>query len=76
LRGSALEQHAPLEPGAADLLRDRVDRGLLSVRGSMRLRAVALTLADLEGRDGPVTVDDVLLAECLRAHDVLPGTTA
>jgi len=73
LRGAALELHAPLEASAVDLLRARVEQGVLTVRGASRLRAVALTLRDLEGRRGPLGVDDVLLAECLRSHDVLPG---
>jgi len=73
LRGDALERHAPLHPDAVDLLRDRVDRGTLSVRGAQRVRAVALTLIDLAGGSPPIGVDDLLLAEHLRIGDVTGG---
>ena len=73
LRGESLERHAPLDAASVALLRDRVERGVLSVRGSVRLRAVALTLRDLDEREGLTGVEDLLLAECLRVHDVLPG---
>jgi magnesium chelatase family protein len=76
LRGAALEQHAPLTDEAVRLLRDRLDRGRLTVRGSQRLRAVALTLLDLTGDEAPVGADDLLMAECLRAADALPGGPA
>ncbi len=76
LRGAALEEHAPLTDAAVRLLRDRLDRGMLTVRGSQRLRAVALTLLDLTGNEAPVGADDLLMAECLRSADALPGGPA
>lgn len=76
LRGAALETHAPLTDEAVRLLRDRLGRGRLTVRGSQRLRAVALTLLDLSGAEAPIGADDLLVAECLRAPDALPGGPA
>lgn len=55
LRGAALESAAPLDAAARQLLHDGLAAGRLTVRGAQRLRAVALTLLDLDGRTGPVT---------------------
>ena len=76
LRGAALDAHAPLTPDAIALLRDRLDRGRLTVRGSQRLRVVALTLLDLAGLDRTVTAEDLLVAEALRDGDVLAGAVS
>lgn len=54
LRGAALHDAAPLEPSAEALLRDHLERGLLTMRGAERSRSVALTLADLRGESPPL----------------------
>ena len=76
LRGDALEEHAPLARSGVAFLRDRLERGALTVRGSQRLRSVALTLQDLAGRSGPLSSDDLQLAECLRATGLVTGIAA
>ncbi len=62
-----LDDVAPLEPAARRLLEARLRQGRLSARGLHRVRRVARTLADLAGRDGPLTSDDVYSALALRA---------
>lgn len=47
LSADALDEHAPLSPGARSLLERRLDDGSLSARGLHRVRRVALTLRDL-----------------------------
>jgi magnesium chelatase family protein len=76
LRGSALERHAPLTDAAADVLRVALVDGRLSMRGAARVRAVALTLADLHDRPPPIGADEVDLALALRADDVAIGDAA
>ncbi len=76
LRGPALEHHAPLEPAAVDLLRGRMEAGRLTMRGAQRVRAVALTLADLAGSDGPLGPAEVACALHLRTQDDLLGLPA
>ena len=44
----------------------RPSTGTLTARGLHRVRRVARTIADLAGRDGPVTAEDVSLALNLR----------
>jgi magnesium chelatase family protein len=70
LPGPALDQLAPVESSARRLLEVRLRQGRLSARGLHRVRRVARTLADLDGRNGPVTVEDVYGALALRS-DVL-----
>jgi magnesium chelatase family protein len=70
LPGPALDELAPMEAPARRLLEVRLRQGRLSARGLHRVRRVSRTLADLDGRDGPVTVDDVYGALALRG-DVL-----
>jgi magnesium chelatase family protein len=70
LPGAALDELAPMEPPARRLLEVRLCQGRLSARGLHRVRRVARTLADLDGREGPVTVDDVYASLALRS-DVL-----
>jgi magnesium chelatase family protein len=70
LPGAALDRVAPLTPGAARYLADLLRRGRLSARGLHRLRRVALTLLDLDGRHPPVEEDDVGLALGLRVEPV------
>jgi magnesium chelatase family protein len=77
LPGPALDELAPMEPSARRLLEVRLRQGRLSARGLHRVRRVSRTLADLGGRDGPVTVDDVygavaLRSDVLTAEPVLP----
>ena len=64
---SRLDASAPLDRAARRLLEVRLRQGRLSARGLHRVRRVARTLADLAGREGPVTVDDVHGALALRA---------
>ncbi len=68
LPASLLDQVAPIEPAGRRLLEVRMRQGRLSARGLHRVRRVARTLADLAGRDGPVTADDLYTALALRAE--------
>lgn len=67
LRPAHLDEVAPLSPGASRLLEDALRAGTLTGRGLHRIRRLALTLADLEGRCGALTADHVALALALRA---------
>jgi predicted ATPase with chaperone activity len=69
LSGDALERWAPLTDAAVALLRDRIDRGLLTMRGAQRVRAVALTLLDLDERSGPIGPEHLHGALTLRSQD-------
>lgn len=73
LSAAALDALAPLSGGAALLLEQSLRRGMLSARGLHRLRRVALTLADLAGRDGPQTEEDVCTAMQYRCDRQLLG---
>lgn len=68
LPASRLDALAPLAPGAARLLEDRLRGGMLSARGVHRIRRVARTIADLAGAAGPVGEEHVCLALSLRAE--------
>jgi magnesium chelatase family protein len=68
--GWELDRLAAVTPGAKRALEVRLRQGRLSARGLHRVRRVARTVADLAGRDGPVSEEDVLAAFALRA-DVL-----
>jgi magnesium chelatase family protein len=68
LASSQLDASAPLDGPARRLLEVRLRQGRLSARGLHRVRRVARTLADLAGRDGPVSVDDLHGALALRAE--------
>jgi magnesium chelatase family protein len=63
----SLDKMAPLSPCGRRLLERRLREGQLSARGLDRVRRVALTVADLAGRQGPLSAEDVLLALALRA---------
>ena len=63
LDAAALDRHAPLRPSGRSLLRDALEAGRLSMRGAQRVRAVALTLGDLAGDEGPL--DDERLGQAL-----------
>lgn len=71
-----LAMAAPLSPGASAVLEDRLRRGRLSARGLQRIRRVALTLADLAGREGPLGEEDVCLALSMRAEPEVLGAAA
>ena len=66
LRGPAIERHAPLSPPATRMLEAAIDAHRLSARGLNRVRAVALTLADLAGHDGPLAEEHLAQALQLR----------
>jgi magnesium chelatase family protein len=66
LRAADLERAAPLENDAQHALEDAVTRHRVSGRGLRRLRAVALTLADLDGIEPPLRRIQVLEAMALR----------
>jgi magnesium chelatase family protein len=72
LDGEQLDLHAPLSDGARRLLRAHLAEGRLSMRGAQRARAVALTLADLAGVDGPLDADRVEQAVSLRGEPARP----
>jgi magnesium chelatase family protein len=76
LPADRLDASAPLEAGARRLLELRLRQGRLSARGLHRVRRVARTVADLSGREGPVTEDDVLTALALRAEPFAPSAVA
>lgn len=69
LRGEALRRAAPLDPAAESLLRDHLQRGLLTMRGADRCRSLALTLADLRGQDAPLDRELIGAALMLRGGE-------
>ncbi len=71
-----LDEVAALSPGARRVLERRLREGRLSARGLHRVRRVALTVADLAGRDGPLSEEDLLLALALRAPGALSSEAA
>ncbi len=76
LRGAALERAAPLGADALAVLRDGLSAGRLTMRGAQRVRAVALTLMDLDGVDGPLDAEHVQIALSLRTHSQALGVAA
>lgn len=76
LRGEALERAAPLDPGALAVLRDNLSAGRLTMRGAQRVRAVALTLMDLDDVDGALDAEHVQVALSLRTHSQALGVAA
>ncbi|MFZ4516810.1 MAG: YifB family Mg chelatase-like AAA ATPase [Microthrixaceae bacterium] len=76
LRGARLERSAPLTDAGRRLLRRRLAAGSVTMRGAQRVRAVALTILDLAGREPPVGIDELELALCLRAQDEVLGNAA
>ncbi len=71
LPAPTLDAAAPLTPGARRVLELHLRQGRLSARGVHRVHRVARTVADLSGREAPVTEDDVYAAIAMRA-DVFP----
>jgi magnesium chelatase family protein len=72
LPASALDRTAPLDAGARRLLELRLRQGRLSARGLHRVRRVARTVADLAGRHGELSEDDIFGALALRADIFRP----
>jgi magnesium chelatase family protein len=68
LPGSVLDKYAPLTKEAKGLLRRRIEQGTLTARGLHRVRRVALTLADLQDEDGPLSDSMVHMALNLRSN--------
>jgi magnesium chelatase family protein len=67
LRGSVLEEMAPVSAEARTVLEDALGGGRLSARGVARVRTVARTLADLDDvPDGPLSVKHICMALSLR----------
>lgn len=69
LPGPSLERTAPLTSAARRLLEAMVRSGRLSGRGVHRIRRVALTAADLDGREGPLDESEVAVALALRVSE-------
>ncbi|HEX7094907.1 MAG TPA: ATP-binding protein, partial [Acidimicrobiales bacterium] len=67
LPSTALDEHAALAPDAVAVVERAMRDGRLSARGYNRIRAVARTLADLEGHEGPLREPHVLAALELRS---------
>ena len=76
LPAARLDELAPLERGAWDVLERRLRSGTLSARGLHRVRRVARTLADLDGADGPLGEEHVCGALELRAEQHALGLVA
>ena len=74
--GSRLDELAPLDGAAAAFLEHGLRVGTLTARGLHRVRRVARTVADLAGRPGPVTAEDVSLALTLRSEPDRLGVMA
>ncbi|MEM8903582.1 MAG: YifB family Mg chelatase-like AAA ATPase [Actinomycetota bacterium] len=68
LSSGELDELAPLDPSARRLVLEALADGHLSPRGARRVRAVALTLADLAGAEPPLTDDLVATALGLRVE--------
>lgn len=71
-----LARLAPLNAGAARLLELSLRAGTLSARGMTRIRRVARTLADLDGREGVLGEEDVATALELRADFTALGVAS
>lgn len=75
LSDRALEVATPLDSGAANLLDTALRIGSLTARGLTRVRRLALTIADLEGHDGPLSAEHIAMALAFRS-DPLPREEA
>lgn len=62
LNREQLEDSAPLEPEATDVLHQALQDGRLSARGAMRVRAVARTIRDLDDAGSTLRASDVYSA--------------
>jgi len=70
LPDDALDECAPLDPEAKSMFSHAIAEGRLTARGFQRVRRVALTLADLSGRQPPLTGDLVAQALFMRTEPV------
>ena len=68
LDGPRLEQHAPIDAGATEVLRSALSDGRLSARGLRRVRTVSRTIRDLDDGGHHLRARDVLAALSLRLH--------
>jgi magnesium chelatase family protein len=68
LRGPALEAATPLTPAAVRALEQKLTVNELSARGLDRIRRVARTVADLQGRTGPIGLEEIVDALHLRVR--------
>jgi magnesium chelatase family protein len=67
LTAAELDEHAAMDGPATAVIQRALGDGRLSARGYNRIRAVARTVADLRGAEGPLTEADVLTALELRS---------
>jgi magnesium chelatase family protein len=70
LESADLDRYAALAPASAERLRSLLCQGRLSARGLQRVRRVALTVADLDGADGPLRPEHLETAMQLRCEPV------
>jgi magnesium chelatase family protein len=75
LRGRALQRAAPMGRSALAALRRRLESGSLTMRGAERVRALALTLADLNGEAPPLGLELIEQAALLRGGDRVAGAS-
>ena len=68
-----LDEWAPLDTGALELLHAAITTGALSGRGAMRVRAVARTIADLDGGRSEIRACDIAGAIGMRARPPMGG---
>jgi magnesium chelatase family protein len=68
LPAAVLDEVAPLEQPARELLEVALRSGRLSGRGLHRVRRVGRTIADLRGSRGPLRAEHVALALQLRVE--------
>lgn len=66
--GPRLEDLAPFAPAADRMVERALLDGRLTARGLTRIRRVALTIADLDGHDGPLLAEHVAEAFHLRSE--------
>jgi magnesium chelatase family protein len=71
-----LDELAPLAPAARAVLRRELEAGRLTGRGLHRVRRVARTLADLDGKDDLVDEASVVMALSLRIDPTELGREA
>ncbi|MCB1271040.1 MAG: YifB family Mg chelatase-like AAA ATPase [Microthrixaceae bacterium] len=69
LAGEELRRAAPLTGEAEDLLREQLRAGCITMRGADRSRALALTIADLQGAGPPLGRPLIEQALLLRGGD-------
>jgi magnesium chelatase family protein len=73
LNREQLDQFAPLQPRAVELLQAAIEAGALSARGAMRARSVARTIADLDGGGHEIRACDIAGAIGMRARPPMGG---